>query len=128
MILSSVVGSYQHFGGNFFFIITSTSRLKPVHSFDVLHGLARSRRLVDLHFRKFLVSFVSRVAQYNVWLRLDVREIKVRPWQTQKNFSSSLCVQTGCGAHPAFCTMGTGGTCSGAKARPGRDAEHFLLI
>jgi hypothetical protein len=34
-------------------------------------------------------------------------------------FSSSLCVQTGSGAHPASCTMGTGG-----KARPGRDADH----
>jgi hypothetical protein len=31
-----------------------------------------------------------------------------------------LCfVQTGSGAHPASCTMGTGG-----KARPGRDADH----
>jgi hypothetical protein len=33
-----------------------------------------------------------------------------------KDFSSSLCVQTGSGAHPASCPMGTGG-----KARPGRD-------
>jgi hypothetical protein len=30
-----------------------------------------------------------------------------------------LSVQTGCGAHPASCPMGTGG-----KARPGRDADH----
>jgi hypothetical protein len=25
-----------------------------------------------------------------------------------RGFTSSLCVQTGSGAHPAFCTMGTG--------------------
>jgi hypothetical protein len=25
-----------------------------------------------------------------------------------RDFSSSLCVQTGSGAHPAFCPMGTG--------------------
>jgi hypothetical protein len=27
-------------------------------------------------------------------------------------------------AHPASCTMGTGGPFPGAKARPGRDADH----
>jgi hypothetical protein len=38
-----------------------------------------------------------------------------------KVFSSSLCVQTGYGAHPASCTMGTGG-----KARPWRDRGMSL--
>jgi hypothetical protein len=28
------------------------------------------------------------------------------------------------GAHPASCTKGTGGSFPGAKARPGRDADH----
>jgi hypothetical protein len=41
-----------------------------------------------------------------------------------ENFSSSLCAQTGSGAHPASCTMGTGGHFPGGKARPGRDADH----
>jgi hypothetical protein len=36
-----------------------------------------------------------------------------------RGFSSSPCVQTGSGAHPASYSMGTGG-----KARPGRDADH----
>jgi hypothetical protein len=36
-----------------------------------------------------------------------------------EDFSFSLCVQTGSGAHPDSCPMGTGG-----KARPGRDADH----
>jgi hypothetical protein len=40
-------------------------------------------------------------------------------------FSSSLCVQTGSGAHPASCTMGTGGSFSGGKARPERHADHL---
>jgi hypothetical protein len=39
-------------------------------------------------------------------------------------FSSDLCVQTGSGAHPVSCTMGTGGLFPGGKARPGRDADH----
>jgi hypothetical protein len=28
------------------------------------------------------------------------------------------------GAHPASCTMGTGGPFPGAKERPGRDTDH----
>jgi hypothetical protein len=40
------------------------------------------------------------------------------------DFSSGLCAQPGSGAHPASCTMGTGGSFPGGKARPGRDAEH----
>jgi hypothetical protein len=41
-----------------------------------------------------------------------------------KDFPSIRCVQTGSGAHPASCTMGTEGPFSGGKARPGRDADH----
>jgi hypothetical protein len=50
---------------------------------------------------------------------LDDRAIGARSTAGAKDFSSILCVQTGSGAHPACCTMGTGG-----KARPGRDADH----
>jgi hypothetical protein len=39
-------------------------------------------------------------------------------------YSSSPCVQTGSGAHPAFYPMGTG-VLSPGKARPGRDADHL---
>jgi hypothetical protein len=55
---------------------------------------------------------------------LDDRAIGVRSPAGAKDFSSRLCVQTGSGAHPASCTMGTGGPYSGGKARPGRDAYH----
>jgi hypothetical protein len=34
------------------------------------------------------------------------------------------CVQIGSGPHPASYTMGGGGPFPGAKARPGRDADH----
>jgi hypothetical protein len=56
--------------------------------------------------------------------RLDERAIRVRSPAGAKDFSSSLFVQTGSGAHPACCTMGTGGPFPGSKARPGRDADH----
>jgi hypothetical protein len=42
-----------------------------------------------------------------------------------EDFSSSLCVQTGSGAHPVSYPMGTGGAFfPGGKARPGRYADH----
>jgi hypothetical protein len=46
---------------------------------------------------------------------LDDRAIGVRSPTGAKDFSSNLCVQTGSGAHPASCTMGTGGPFPGVK-------------
>jgi hypothetical protein len=63
---------------------------------------------------------VSIVSDYG----LDDRAIGVRSSAGAKDFFSNLCVQTGSGAHPASCTMGTGGSFPGGKARPGRDADH----
>jgi hypothetical protein len=55
---------------------------------------------------------------------LDDRAIGVRSPAGAKDFSSSLCVQTGSGAHPASCTMGIGDPFPGGKARQGRDTDH----
>jgi hypothetical protein len=55
---------------------------------------------------------------------LDGRVIEVRSPTEAEDFSSSPCVRTGSGAHPASCTMGTGGPFPRDKARPGRDADH----
>jgi hypothetical protein len=52
------------------------------------------------------------------------RTAGVRSPTEAEDFSSNLCVQTGSGAHPASCTVGTGGSFPGGKARPGRDADH----
>jgi hypothetical protein len=65
-------------------------------------------------------SSVSIVSAY--WL--DDRAIEVPSPAEAKDFSSIVCVQTGSGAHPASCTMGTGGPFPGAKARPGSDSNH----
>jgi hypothetical protein len=48
----------------------------------------------------------------------------VRSPTEAQDFSSSLCVQTGSGAHAASCTMGTGDSFPGGKERPGHDADH----
>jgi hypothetical protein len=55
---------------------------------------------------------------------LDDRAFGVRSPAEAKDFSCSFCVQTGSGAHPASCTMGTEDPFPGKKARPGRDADH----
>jgi hypothetical protein len=41
------------------------------------------------------------------------------PWQKRKDFSSSFCVQTSSGAHPATCKMGTGVLSPGLKCDRG---------
>jgi hypothetical protein len=51
------------------------------------------------------------------------------PRQRRKDFSSSLCVQTGYGVHRASCTIGTGGLSPGVKpARGVTLTTHFHLV
>jgi hypothetical protein len=69
-------------------------------------------------------SSVSIVSGYG----LEDRTIEVRSSAEAKGFSSSLSVQTVSGAHPASCTIYTGGPFPGAKSRPGRDADHSLPL
>jgi hypothetical protein len=61
------------------------------------------------------VSSVSIVSDYG----LDDRAIGVRSPAGAEYISSNLCVQTGSGAHPASCTMGTGGPFPGGKSAAG---------
>jgi hypothetical protein len=55
---------------------------------------------------------------------LNDRAIGFRFPAGEKDFSSIFCVQTGSGAHPVSCPMGTVGPFPGGKERPGRDADH----
>jgi hypothetical protein len=55
---------------------------------------------------------------------LDDRAIGVQSSAGAKDFSCILCVQTGSGAHPASCPMGTGGPFPGDKARQGCDVDQ----
>jgi hypothetical protein len=50
---------------------------------------------------------------------LDDRTIGVRSPAGAKDFFSILCVQTGSGAHPASCPLGTGGPIPGGKSAAG---------
>jgi hypothetical protein len=66
---------------------------------------------------------MTRVAQSVQCLTTD-RTAGVRSPTEAEDFSSNVCVQAGPGAHPASCTVGTGGSFPGGKARPGRGADH----
>jgi hypothetical protein len=55
---------------------------------------------------------------------MDDRAIEARSSAEAKDFSTNICVQTGSEAHPASCTMGTGGSFLAGKTRPGSDADH----
>jgi hypothetical protein len=86
----------------------------PDLRFSLVHFVINSRR----------VSSGNIVSDYG----MDDRAIGVRSPEGVKDFFSILCVQTGSGAHPASCPMGTGGPFPGGKARPGRDIDHSPLI
>jgi hypothetical protein len=76
------------------------------------HDHQNSRRIATsdvpvidvMYHTRELGSSVSKVSGYG----LDDRAIEVRSPAEEKGFSSSLCVQTGSGTHPASCTMDTG--------------------
>jgi hypothetical protein len=90
--------------------IVNAGRSRCLHSGNIYNYVySRSR-----------VSSGSIVSDYG----LDDRVIGVRSPAGAKDFSSILCDQTGSEAHPASCTMGTGGPFPGGKARPGLDADH----
>jgi hypothetical protein len=76
----------------------------------VVHGWI-TYLTVNTHNKKSRVSSGSIVSDYG----LDDRTIEVRSPAGAKDFSSNLCVQTGSGAHPASCTMGTGVLSPGVK-------------
>jgi hypothetical protein len=66
-------------------------------------------------------SSVSVVSDYG----LDDRAIEVRsPADANGFFPVASVSRPALGAHPAFCTMGTGGPFPGGKPRPGRDSDH----
>jgi hypothetical protein len=72
---------------------------------------------------QFVLLSWAGVAQSVVCLTTDWTN-GVRSPTEAEDFSSSLCVQIGSGAHPASCPMGTGGPFPGGKVRQGRDADH----
>jgi hypothetical protein len=75
-------------------------------------------KILVVTLQGYILVGVSPVAQSVQCLTTDWTA-GVRSPTEAEDFSSNLRVQTGSGAHPASCTVGTGG-----KAGPGRDADH----
>jgi hypothetical protein len=100
--------------------VGSQFTLRPVYKCIKLISVASSCLKYSTTPDRSRVSSGSIVSDYG----LDDRAIGVRSPAGGKDFSSSFCVQTGSGVHPASCPMGAGGPFPGGKARPGRDADH----
>jgi hypothetical protein len=68
--------------------------------------------IVKVVFSGVSISYWSRVSSGSIVSDYGLGDlaIGVRSPVEANDFSSSLCVQTGSGAHPASCTMGTGGS------------------
>jgi hypothetical protein len=81
---------------------------------STLTSLVRIPPEAWLFIRAFYVSRGSSVSIVSGYV-LDDRAIGARSPAGAKDFLSNLCVQTGSGANPAFCTMGTEGSFPGAK-------------
>jgi hypothetical protein len=81
-------------------------------------------RIVTTEFALDIRRYVSRGSSVSIvsGYGLDYRAIEVRPRQRRKDFSCSLCVQTGSETHPASC--GYRGSFPRGEARPERDADH----
>jgi hypothetical protein len=93
-------------------------RLNVVNGLGVCLLLGRDRFIafyVLLRVFRSRVSSGSTVSDYG----LDDLAIEVRSPAGAEDFSSILSVQTGSGAHPASCTMGTGGPFPGGKSAAG---------
>jgi hypothetical protein len=92
-----------------------------------LNSLNLTSRLVELYagflfedvrdFIRILITIRSRDSSVSIVsdYGLNDRANGVRSPAGAKDFSSSLCVQTGSEAHPASCTVGTGGPFPGEK-------------
>jgi hypothetical protein len=83
--------------------------------YQVSHPYTTPGRIMVLHILTF--TFLD-----NRWRRLHWFMLAMA--SEMLNLSSSLCVQTSSGAHPAAWTVGTGNPFRGAKDRQGRDTDH----
>jgi hypothetical protein len=100
--------------------------LSPCNERYIIYLLLKRRKINTKFIILLVVKIRSRVSSGSIVsdYGLDDRAIGVRSLAGAEDFSFCLCAQTGSGAHPASCTMGTGGSFPGGKARPGRDADH----
>jgi hypothetical protein len=77
------------------------------------------REMFKLYQGAFWNVVLVKIYQFERGKQEIILSSRIRSPARAKDISCSLCIQTGSGAHPASCTMGTGG-----KAQPGRDADH----
>jgi hypothetical protein len=103
------------------------SPITPFNPFTRFYEIRYGCHVIECYYEATpLIPYGSRDSSGSVvsGYALCDRAIEVRSPMETEDFSSNLCVQTGSGAHPPSCTMGTAGPFRGDKARPGRDTDH----
>jgi hypothetical protein len=96
-------------------MVTPSARSGPVYAGIPYRDFLFPEFYTGTYQYRSRVSSGSIVSDYG----LDDRAIGAPSPAGAKDFSSILCVQTGSGAHPASCTMGTGGPFPGGKCAAG---------
>jgi hypothetical protein len=86
-------------------------------------------RQISTDIENFVTYIVQRTQKYRLSTGWTTGRSRFDPRLRRIEFSSSLCVQTVSGVHPASCTMGTGGTFPELKRGRGvRLTTHPHLI
>jgi hypothetical protein len=84
------------------------------------HLVMQSKQIqLTLRNLNWTVELLGAGVAQSVWCLTTDWTTGVRSPTDAEDISTSLCVQTGSGAHSSSCTVGTGG-----KAWPGRDVDH----
>jgi hypothetical protein len=105
---------------------TTLDRNTKPASFGIIRRTKKQKSRRKIYFITTVSKYMSRgssgsmVSDYGP----DNRAIEVQSPTGAEDFSSSPCVQTSSGAHPASYQMGTGGPFPGGKAWPRRDTDH----
>jgi hypothetical protein len=130
----------NHKYGSIYFVIRSTS---PIYL--IFHGMEKrsssnqeTEAVLVCSYIKFILIRALPNHPTKSWRSIQVSLSFITDWTTGRSRCNPLqrheilplisCVQTGSGAHPASCLVGTGGLFPGVKsAAGGRDADHSFL-
>jgi hypothetical protein len=93
---------------------------------DYFSPVTNSNLCTQVRFQRAVISIGEPGISFSIVSGYGLDDRVIEGWSPvgAEDFSSILSVETGSGAHPAFCTMGTVGPFPGSKARPGRDTDH----
>jgi hypothetical protein len=121
---SIVRNTSSYFSPNILLRTLFSKTLSLFSSLNVMHRVSHPYKTTGRITALYILTFRSRGTSVSIMsgYGLDDSAIEVRSLAEAREATS--CVRASSGAHPASCTMGTGGHFPWGKERPGRDADH----